>query len=275
MKRRGRSAVTVSVVGFMLVTVLVAALSLRTARHDPAALPADSADGAVAVQRQDIADVFSLTATVTPQPRLQVLSPRTGTLYQSPDSARDTPRKLARVDNVLIEAPVRYRNLIWLAPTGAHVVAGLPIATLNYVGFGLSATLPPEAAYRVLTGAPTASAEIVNGPGPFSCSTLSNLSDGPGATVTCAVPESVKLVPGLSGRLAIRSVRVKGALVLPVQAVAGSADRGLVTLIAAGGTRSQRRVVLGATDGAYVEIKSGLEEGDRVTLRAPHVSNLG
>lgn len=73
----------------------------------------------------------------------------------------------------------------------------------------------------------------------------------------------------MRGQIALRSGQVSDVLTLPVTAVSGSADMGEVWVVDDEGEATIRQVRLGATDGARVEIVSGLEEGARVYAVPP------
>lgn len=69
----------------------------------------------------------------------------------------------------------------------------------------------------------------------------------------------------------LTSVGVKAdVLALPVSAVAGRMGKGAVTLMKDGNS-SVVEVSLGVSDGAYIEITSGLSEGDVISAVAPHL----
>jgi hypothetical protein len=85
------------------------------------------------------------------------------------------------------------------------------------------------------------------------------------------VPMTVHAVAGLRATLAVQSAVARHVLVLPIQAVAGSAQQGEVNYVAPDGSVHIRSVALGITDGAVVEIKVGLKAGDRVLTNAPHL----
>ena len=59
-------------------------------------------------------------------------------------------------------------------------------------------------------------------------------------------------------------------LLLPLSVIAGRQGKGSVTVIK-NGERVQTDVMLGATDGAYIEILSGVEEGDVVSSIPPNL----
>lgn len=57
---------------------------------------------------------------------------------------------------------------------------------------------------------------------------------------------------------------------MPVSVVAGREEQGSVTLISEG-EKKETQVELGASDGAYVEIISGLKEGDEICAIPPNL----
>lgn len=80
-----------------------------------------------------------------------------------------------------------------------------------------------------------------------------------------------RLKPGMSARCAIIVARRRNVLRLPTDGVAGDGSNASVTLVTAGqkdGRRvdafQQRRIVAGLRGDSFVEIVSGLKEGDRV-----------
>ena len=62
----------------------------------------------------------------------------------------------------------------------------------------------------------------------------------------------------------------KENILLPLSVIAGRQGKGMVTVIK-DGEQIQTEVTLGATDGAYIEILSGVEEGDVVSSVPPNL----
>lgn len=185
----------------------------------------------------------------------------------------------------------------------ADVTAGMPIISARHSGYGIVADIDSDAAYR-LSGAPTAvTGQIKNGPGPFPCTPLGTIaalpagtipeppppsvapsqapaqpadgadtpagSDATGLRLVCTAGKGVKLINGASVTLTVVTAKASGVLALPVEAVAGASGKGKVDLI---GTDQQRKtvdVVLGLTDGKFVEIKSGLKGDETVAVPGP------
>jgi HlyD family secretion protein len=76
------------------------------------------------------------------------------------------------------------------------------------------------------------------------------------------------LQPGMSVRVEIEVATVPNVLVVPLQAVAGRAGAPTVWVVE-GENVAERRVVLGASNDTFVEVKEGVREGDRVLLSPP------
>ncbi len=81
------------------------------------------------------------------------------------------------------------------------------------------------------------------------------------------VPTDSSLKPGFSGEVKIEVTTLPNVLVLPVQAVGQKAAQHRCYVVQ-GRTIEPREIVLGENNDKFVEIKSGLEEGEKVTLDA-------
>lgn len=86
----------------------------------------------------------------------------------------------------------------------------------------------------------------------------------------CLIPTSIVTRSGQSGLTVISAKLRSGVLLLPLTSVAGRTRQGSV-LKREGNGLTQTDVELGATDGALIEIKSGLNEGDEVSETAPYL----
>lgn len=193
-----------------------------------------------------------------------------------------------------------------LAPTAGvlsslDVITGQPVATGDVTGqvappsFNVSATLSPEQQYR-LTSAPTeALVTIAGGPAPFTCGSLvittplsgagagggaggagagagttgSGAEASGGTTVRCTVPGDVRVFPGLSAQVKISAGSADDVLVVPITAVEGGAETGVVWLVTPDGERVEQPVKLGLSDGTRVEVVEGVAEGDQVLQFVP------
>ena len=113
-------------------------------------------------------------------------------------------------------------------------------------------------------GGPVLVAPVQPVPGPEA-------SEATGLRLVCVPPARVKMINGASATLEVITERAKNALVLPVEAVAGSQGRGQVEVVRPDGTREIREVRLGLTDGKVIQIRSGLAEGEIVAVPGPNI----
>ena len=150
--------------------------------------------------------------------------------------------------------------------------------------FNVTATIAPEQLYR-LTEQPTeAQVSVQGGPAPFTCAGLTIITplpgsgggegsggegEGTGTTVRCFVPAEVRVFPGLVADMTIAGGIAENVLTVPMTAVQGAADTGIVFVVLEDGTQEERPVTLGLNDGINVEIIEGLTEGELVLQFVP------
>ncbi|MWC00257.1 efflux RND transporter periplasmic adaptor subunit [Agromyces seonyuensis] len=191
-----------------------------------------------------------------------------------------------------------YRYEKVLAPVAGvlsslDVIAGQPVSTGAVSGqvappsFNVTATLSPEQQYRLASAPTEATVTITGGPAPFACGGLTITTplsgagggdgatgvstgvEGSGTTVRCAVPGDVRVFPGLAAKVVISAGAAADVLVVPVTAVSGGAESGVVWVLDESGEQTEQPVKLGITDGTQVEVVEGLAEGDRVLQFVP------
>lgn len=151
--------------------------------------------------------------------------------------------------------------------------------------FHASVQLTPDKLYR-LQGIPgEATLTIKNGPAPFTCTglrtaSITSTTQSGGTTsrttspeLRCAIPSDQKVFDGLKATLTIAGESVSDALTLPATAVEGRFREGNVYLPAdtPGGKPTAQKVEIGISDGQYVEIKGGIEEGTSVLEFVPSI----
>ena len=169
---------------------------------------------------------------------------------------------------------------------GQTIAIGDTIGQVAPQTFSVTATISPEQLYR-LTEQPTeAQVAVQGGPAPFTCGGLTIVTPLPGSggggdggdgggdsgsstTVRCAVPADVRVFSGLVADLTIAGGIATDVLTIPLTAVQGAADTGIVYVIGPDGAQEERPVTLGLNDGINVEITEGLEEGDMVLQFVP------
>ncbi len=161
--------------------------------------------------------------------------------------------------------------------------------------FSITGSLTTAQQFRLMGRPTTASGTVTNGPAPFTCQDveLSNATPeagtgaavvGPGVPdmmaapaaeagsgqVSCSIPTEVEVFPGLGASITLTAGEAKDVLTLPLTAVKGSVQNGIVWIqTPEGGAPEERDVVLGLNDGNQVEIASGLKEGEQVLEFVP------
>lgn len=160
----------------------------------------------------------------------------------------------------------------------SRVQVGVPVATVEYPGFGVVGDVPVADALRLSAHPSAARVNFRDGPGVLECEPTpvadakadKGDDDRPRMRVLCLLPEGSDVVAGLPGVLGLTTGEASDVLVLPVTAVAGKADHGEVLRVVGGHTETVS-VGLGITDGISIEITSGLADGDLVMPYGPHV----
>jgi hypothetical protein len=94
-------------------------------------------------------------------------------------------------------------------------------------------------------------------------------SESTGLRLVCTAPKDIKLINGASVTLDVVTGKAAKALVLPVEAVAGTQGKGKVDLVGADQQRTTVDVTLGLTDGRFVEIRAGLNGSETVAVPGP------
>ncbi len=92
---------------------------------------------------------------------------------------------------------------------------------------------------------------------------------GSTTTVRCAVPADVTVFSGLTATVTIAGGIAENVLTVPLTAVEGAAQTGVVYFVLPDGTTEQRPVTLGLNDGVSVEVTEGLAEGELVLQFVP------
>ena len=77
------------------------------------------------------------------------------------------------------------------------------------------------------------------------------------------------LKPGMSAQVEIEVAELPDAVYVPIQAVQAEKTERVCYVVGSGGRTSRRIVETGEFNKEFIEIKSGLEEGEQVLLRAP------
>lgn len=177
---------------------------------------------------------------------------------------------------------------------GQSIAIGDTVGQVAPAAFNVTASLAPEQLYRLLDKPTEAQVTVTGGPAPFTCGSLTiqtalagagsgggggaDVGGDPnagvggsatGATVWCRVPSDVTVFAGLVADVTIAGGIATDVLTIPMTAVQGAAQSGVVYVVGEDGATEERPVTLGINDGINVEVTGGLEEGELILEFVP------
>lgn len=239
----------------------------------------------VQVEARSLTSVVVVPGTVVAAPGIMVEAPAEGTvtLNEAGVAGRAVRRDqvLGTVGQAKIKAAVSGTIDEVLAGSGALVARRSPVLVVRYQGFGVWAEVPVTEQYRLYQGAVSGRATIESGPAGLDCELArpAAVSTGPAqageptqsVAALCLLPVDAPVVEGLVAKIGLTTAQVDHAASVPLESVSGRAGQGLVTQVFADGTSREVAVELGISDGAYIQITSGLQVGDTIASRAPGI----
>ena len=227
----------------------------------------------VTVRRSDVTPVVTFDSNVETSVPYQITAPVSGLLEVAPDG------QMAILDanrtSHPIAVPPLATNVTTVVPAGNEVTAGLPIASATYSGFALVGSVSGLNLIRFRQPPVSALAQISGAGQPFECTLLDDkpsqeVNASGTQSLACVVPDSQNVVDGMTGIVAVRFATTHDALVLPIDAIAGSTGNGLAFLETSRGTHKVS-VRLGDSDGINIVVKSGVKLGDKVRIPSPSI----
>lgn len=246
---------------------------------------ATSAEKTVSVVRGTITPTVSTQTTIVPAVPFIISSPENGIF----NSAVELEEKITAgqiigtVNGKELKSPVD-GTITSIAPSNESVPSYYPVAIVQYTGFALNveadnflSTLPEYAELK-------AKFQVYDGVGPTDMiAVVSPAADENAFTgivpqkgiLQCLISQTVDVKSGQSATVVITATTRNDVLILPLSVIAGRQGTGLVTVITPNGERVETKVTLGVTDGANIEILSGLEEGDVVSATPPNLDPRG
>ena len=237
----------------------------------------------VTVERGTITPTISAQTVIVQASPFILSSPVNGTF----ETQRKVGDKLTAGDVVgkisgsKLKMPVN-GTILSLVSSGENIPKNYPVAVVRYTGFSLNVeaenylkTLPEDtmfyAKFQVSDGiGPTDAIAVVN-PAMENSESMAYKNFIPQSNILqCLISREVYVKSGQNATVVISAETRKDVLILPLSAVAGRMDKGLVTVIK-NGKSVQTEVTLGVSDGAYIEILSGVKEGEKVSAISPNL----
>ncbi len=292
-----------------LCAVLIALAACGTSgseQRNPDLSPRGTALTKAKPTRQTLTTTLALNGNVTMNPSFGLVAPVAGQVrFAEPPTAEDTPAKPARVATVWadgtphqVEIPAGAVFAGRLVEDRSTVTAGMPIVSAKHAGYGIVADVAGTQAYRISGALSDVRAQIKNGPGPFPCAVLGTIaalpagtvpetpppsgeppaptqqerSESTGLRIVCTAPDDVTLINGATASVELVTGKSDNALVVPVEAVAGTQGKGKVDVLKPDGSRRTTEVELGITDGKVVEVKSGLTGDEELAVPGPNLA---
>lgn len=246
---------------------------------------ATSAEKTVSVVRGTITPTVSTQTTIVPAVPFIIFSPENGIFNTAVELEEKITagQIIGTVNGKELKSPVD-GTITSIAPSNESVPSNYPVAIVQYTGFALNveadnflSTLPEYAELK-------AKSQVYDGVGPTDMiAVVSPAADENAFTgivpqkgiLQCLISQTVDVKSGQSATVVITATTRNDVLILPLSVIAGRQGTGLVTVITPNGERVETKVTLGVTDGANIEILSGLEEGDVVSATPPNLDPRG
>lgn len=246
---------------------------------------ATSAEKTVSVVRGTITPTVSTQTTIVPAVPFIISSPENGIFNTAVELEEKITagQIIGTVNGKELKSPVD-GTITSIAPSNESVPSNYPVAIVQYTGFALNveadnflSTLPEYAELK-------AKFQVYDGVGPTDMiAVVSPAADENAFTgivpqkgiLQCLISQTVDVKSGQSATVVITATTRNDVLILPLSVIAGRQSTGLVTVITPNGERVETKVTLGVTDGANIEILSGLEEGDVVSATPPNLDPRG
>lgn len=246
---------------------------------------ATSAEKTVSVVRGTITPTVSTQTTIVPAVPFIISSPENGIFNTAVELEEKITagQIIGTVNGKELKSPVD-GTITSIAPSNESVPSNYPVAIVHYTGFAFNveadnflSTLPEYAELK-------AKFQVYDAVGPTDMiAVVSPAADENAFTgivpqegiLQCLISQTVDVKSGQSATVVITATTRNDVLILPLSVIAGRQGTGLVTVITPNGERVETKVTLGVTDGANIEILSGLEEGDVVSATPPNLDPRG
>lgn len=179
---------------------------------------------------------------------------------------------VGKVDGKEIVSPIE-ADVVAIAPSG-KLPKNYAFIELQYTGFSISVKATDF--FKGVSSLTTLKGkfQVENGVGPSDVTAVVRSSNQQADSIIlqCLISHDIEVREGDLATAVITNEVKKDVLLLPVSAIAGRLQKGSVT-VEKDGTYSVVEVGLGATDGAHIEILSGIEEGSKIVTTPPNLDS--
>ncbi|MDD7385297.1 MAG: hypothetical protein SPI12_00230 [Actinomycetaceae bacterium] len=280
----------------VLVVLLISACGAASSTADQGS-SAPISPQTVTVSRSSIAPTVSEDSTVIQAPALALVAPSRGAFQPSikAGQAVKAGQVLGKIGESSIVSPVD-ASIVSVSHASGDVPKNYPLISLSYQGFAIEVSSHALLRSQALSSI-HGKFQITDAQGPSDCTavvtpaseSMSAQSDGDmqndsdeapeqssgsqhsdSDRLLCLIDKGVDVRSGMHATVVLTGTMKKNVLVLPVNAVAGRAQTGRVVK-KDGEDVSEVDVKLGVSDGAHIEIISGLHEGDTVLDAPPNL----
>lgn len=212
----------------------------------------------------------------------RILAVRMAALGASAPPGDPSPAATFTGPLVVARSPVEGLVTNIVVRPGQTVLKDEPLAMVSPMSFRIEAVVIPELLFRFYGPPLEVRAQFDRGPAPFECPFISigaRIEQGsdPQASpvvVSCQAPDDVMLFAGVKARVAVTTAVAANVIAIPLAALDGTVDRGVVTVVKPNAERERREVELGVNDGVLVEVRSGLLIGEKILKLAPSLLPL-
>jgi HlyD family secretion protein len=238
--------------------VATAARSLEQAKLDNVALLAQAKAAKDAADRSLIKEEEKLSKYTKQLEKCKIVAPHDGMATYAVASSR-----YSRSSSTIAEgALVRERQNIITLPdlSRMHVQTAVHESVLHHIHEGLRATITVETFSDKKFKGTVKSVAVLPDPGGWMSSDIKIYK-----TIVTIDGEVSELKPGMTAIIDIHVDRLKDVLSIPVQAIV-QIERENWCYIETSSGIERRELTLGRTNDKFIEIREGLNEGDRVVL---------
>lgn len=223
----------------------------------------------VRVKSGSITPTLSTKTEIKKSTPFMIVSEKKGS-FKSKVAANTSVKKgqiIGYIDKVEIKTPVD--AIVTKVSTETDIPKNYPLFELTYAGFSVDIKATDFLRITADFKKMKAKFQVQDGIGPEDMLAIV-LSSDDNHKLQCLIDHNDDVKLGQLATVVVTAESRNNVMILPVSAVAGRLKTGTVSKVENGKIK-HTKVELGATDGAYIEILSGLKVGDEIQTLAPNI----